>query len=54
MTKKQPSDLQKYEKPTIQLFSLQNTSPYEGVKYNDALPQEIDGVNIFTMLQIIL
>jgi len=51
MTKKQPSDLQKYEKPTIQLFSLQNTSPYEGVKYNDALPQEIDGVNIFTMLQ---
>ena len=51
MIKKLPKNRQKYEKPSIQLFSLQNTSPYEGVKYSDALAQEIDGINIVEILK---
>lgn len=51
MLKKLPKELKKYEKPSIQLFSLQNTSPYEGIKYSDATVHDIDGVNIFEMMK---
>ncbi len=51
MLKKLPNNLRKYEKPSIQLFSLQNTSPYEGIKYTDTAEHEIDGIDIFEMMK---